>query len=61
MRNLRRMCGATVLTCVLAVSVFAGHMSAPGVAPPPPPPPTNAQGEIQYGLLALLQAVLGVL
>ena len=37
MKNLRRMCAAMALTCILAVAVSAGDMLAGVVEPPPPP------------------------
>jgi len=54
MKNLQRMCAATVLTCVLAVAVSAGDMHT-GAAPPPPPPPPAASM-----IVTLLQALLSV-
>jgi hypothetical protein len=69
MKNLQRMCAATVLTCLLAVSASAGHISAPGAAPPPPPPPPPAasvmattEGHIPCpGAAEVIAALLGLL
>ncbi len=45
MRTFRQLCAVFVLVCVLAVSSFAGEMSAGVVPPPPPPAPTQATSE----------------
>lgn len=68
MKNLRRVCGATVLTCVFAVAVSAGDMHAGGITSPPPPPPpavsetAATQGDISCGVTAdVIAALLGLL
>jgi hypothetical protein len=53
MKNLTRLCAATVLMLALAFSTLAGQISTPVVDPPPPPSPstpTNAtDGQISMG------------
>lgn len=41
MRNLKKLCAACVLTCILALPTFAGNMETGDVTPPPPPPPDS--------------------
>jgi hypothetical protein len=50
MRYLKKLCATGVLTLALALSAFAGEMSAGFTAPPPPPPQATAQGEMSAGI-----------
>lgn len=53
MKNLLQPCAAFVLTCLLALSAYAGEMSAGVTAPPPLPP-------LQSAIVTLLQSVLAL-
>lgn len=69
MKTFRQLCAVFVLTCVLAVSCFAGEMSA-GIVPPPSqptstpsqaaPPIDETENEVIEFLGSLLQSVLSV-
>ncbi len=65
MRKLQKLCAAAVLTCVLAVSASAGHISAGGVTDPPPPPAASetetTEGDMHAGgVMAVLLSLLSV-
>ena len=70
MKAFRRFCAASVLTLMLALSVFACQIET-GIASPPPPPPTQATtqgqiettsaGQIETTILAALNVLQGVL
>ena len=42
MRNVQRLIAAAVLTCVLALPVFAGHIDTGRTGPQPSPSPSSA-------------------
>ena len=52
MRNLQRVCGAIVLTCLLALPAFAGHMATPAPQPDPSPSPATAATETDTASVA---------
>jgi hypothetical protein len=49
MRNLKKLCAASVLTLALALSASAGEMPT-GVTAPPPTQRASAQGEMPTGI-----------
>jgi hypothetical protein len=49
MRQIRRLCGAFVLTLMLALSALAGDMTTGIAAPAPPPQQTAAAGDMTTG------------
>jgi hypothetical protein len=65
MKHLREFFAAVVLTCVLSLSVHAGEISCPGVAPPPSDSTARTTGQIECGLsdfaLLIIQRVLSLM
>jgi len=59
MKTLRQTCTAIVMTLVLAVSVFAGQISSPGVVSPPPPPPQQSTTEVD--LMTMILEILDLM
>ena len=57
MKILRQLCAATILSLMLAVSAFAGHIETPAAPVPPPgtaPAPTSASSVTSSLLLTFL-------
>lgn len=53
MRNLQRVCGAIVLTCLLALPAFAGHIATPLAPPDPAPAPSSATAATETGTVGV--------
>ena len=58
MKTLQRICAATILSLMLAVSVFAGHIETPGApAPDPVPAPAPTASITTTVVLALVNLI----
>jgi len=53
-KTLRRTCAATILSLILAMSVLAGQIEAPGVATPP----TNPTPSITATIILIVVSVV---
>ncbi len=61
MKNLRRLCAVALLSCIFAISVHAGDMSAGRTSEPPRTTESQACGEIDCGVLrSIVTLVLSV-
>ncbi len=58
MKTLRQLCGATILSLTLGISVFAGHIDCPGVAATPPPSGTSTATSIATTVILTILSVI---